>query len=340
MKITNVMAVNWIQLMANMNVNVTTDPGLSVENKTFYDRALIEEAGPELVHDQFGQKRPIPKNGGQRIEFRRYASLPKALTPLTEGVTPDGKKLNASAIYADIKQYGDYVALSDVLDLTAIDNNVLEATKAIGKQAGLTLDTITRNVLQSGTNVYYCPKSTGVQPTDRTELDKTCVLTVDVVKRIVALLKAKNAPKIGKDYVCILHPFASYDLMADPHWEEPHKYVDTSNIYEGEIGRIAGVRFVETSEAAIYKGDDDDCPTGLAVFGCLFLAGNAYGVTEISGGGLQTIIKQLGSAGTADPLNQRSTVGWKAMKTAEILMEPYMYRVECASALSDLAAKN
>lgn len=339
------MEIRDLQIFAgDPNVNVTTDGGLSAENKTFYDRALVEEAGPNLIHGQFGQKRPIPKNGGKRIQFRRYASLPKALKPLTEGVTPEGRKLSATAVEAEVNQYGDFVCLSDVLDLTAIDNNVLEATKAVGRQAGLTLDTITRNVLQSGTNVFYCPKigDNGVQTpvTDRSGLDKTCVLTVDVVKKVAAMLKAANAPKIDGDYVCILHPYVAYDIMSDPRWEEMHKYATPENMYEGEIGRIAGVRFVETSEAAVYKGTENDCPANLAVFGCLFLAQGAYGVTEVTGGGLQTIIKQLGSAGTADPLDQRSTVGWKALQTAEILMEPYMVRVECCSAFSPTAEAN
>ena len=334
-----------MQLFAdNPTVNVTTDSGLSAENKTFYDRALIEEAQPNLIHGQFGQKRPIPRNGGKRIQFRRYASLPKALKPLTEGVTPEGRKLSATALEAEVNQYGDFVCPSDVLDLTAIDNNVLEATKAVGRQAGLTLDTITRNVLQSGTNVYYCPKAAAngqtTPVTDRSGLDKTCVLTVDVVKKVAAMLKAANAPRIAGDYVCILHPYVAYDIMSDPHWEDMHKYCSPENMYEGEIGRIAGVRFVETSEAAVYKGDGDECPEGLAVFGCLFLAEGAYGVTEVTGGGLQTIVKQLGSAGTADPLDQRSTVGWKALQTAEILMEPYMVRVECCSAFSPTAEAN
>ena len=266
-----------MQLFAdNPTVNVTTDSGLSAENKTFYDRALIEEAQPNLIHGQFGQKRPIPRNGGKRIQFRRYASLPKALKPLTEGVTPEGRKLSATALEAEVNQYGDFVCLSDVLDLTAIDNNVLEATKAVGRQAGLTLDTITRNVLQSGTNVYYCPKAAAngqtTPVTDRSGLDKTCVLTVDVVKKVAAMLKAANAPRIAGDYVCILHPYVAYDIMSDPHWEDMHKYCSPENMYEGEIGRIAGVRFVETSEAAVYKGAGDECPDGLAVFGCLFLA--------------------------------------------------------------------
>ena len=221
----------------NPTVNVTTDSTLSAENKTFYDRALVEEAGPNLIHGQFGQKRPIPKNGGKRIQFRRYASLPKALKPLTEGVTPEGRKLSATAVEAEVNQYGDFVCLSDVLDLTAIDNNVLEATKAVGRQAGLTLDTITRNVLQSGTNVFYCPKvgANGVQTpvTDRSGLDKTCTLTVDVVKKVAAMLKAANAPKIDGDYVCILHPYVAYDIMSDPRWEEMHKYTTPENYVSG-----------------------------------------------------------------------------------------------------------
>lgn len=312
-----------LQLFAEPNTNTTLDSGLSVENKTHYDMTLIDEAAPNLVHDQFGQKRPIPKNGGKKIEFRKFASLPKALTPITEGVTPNGKKLSATAIEATVAQYGDYIVLSDMLDLTAIDPIVVEATKIAGRQAGLTLDTITRNVLHTGTNVFYAPKADGTAVTSRAGLDATCKLTVDLVRRVAAFLKKNNAPKINGSYVAIIHPFAAYDLMSDPEWQAPHQYQDTSNIYEGEIGKIAGVRFVETSEAKIYEN---------GVFGTLFLGEGAYGVTEITGGGLETIIKQLGSAGVADALNQRSSVGWKATKTAEVLVQPYLVRVEHKSA--------
>ena len=314
-----------LQLFAELNTNVTGDSGMTLEMKTFYDMTLIDEASPNLVHDQFAQKRPIPKNGGKKIEFRKFASLPKALTALTEGVTPDGKKLSVSSIEAEVAQYGDYIVQSDVLELTTIDNTIVEATKILGRQAGLTLDTITRNILQSGTNVWYAPKGDGSAVTSRTALDNTCTLTVDLVKQVVADLKANNAPKINGDYVAIIHPYVAYDLMSDPEWIEAHKYAKPENIYEGEIGKVAGVRFVETSEAKVYEG---------GVFGCLFLADGAYGVTEITGGGLETIVKQKGSAGTADPLNQRSSIGWKAMKTAEILVQPYMARVECKSKLS------
>ena len=320
----DIMMIN-LQVFANQ-VQTTLLSGLSAENKTFYDMTLLDEAQAALVHDQFAQKRPIPQNGGKTIEFRKFASLPKATTPLTEGVTPDGKSLNVTAITATVAQYGDYITQSDVLELTSIDNTIVEATKILGRQAGLTLDTVTRNVLQSGTNVTYCPKSSGDEVTSRTGLDATCQLTVKVVQQVVAKLKGQNAPTINGKYVGIIHPYVAYSLMRDPEWIDAHKYAQPDNLFTGEIGEIAGVRFVETTEAKVYDG---------GVFGTLIMGANAYGVTEITGGGLQTIIKQKGSAGTADPLDQRSSIGWKAIKTAELLIPNYLVRVE--SKVADFA---
>ena len=308
-------------------VNYTGSSTLTAEMKTFYDMRLIDEAQSQLVHDQFGQKRPIPKNGGKTIEFRKFAPLAKATTPLTEGVTPDGKSLSVSTITATVNQYGDFVTQTDVLELTSLDNTILEATKLLGRQAGITLDTIVRDVLNSGTNVTYCPKvanGTETAVTSRSGLDATSQLTVKVIQQVVAKLRGQNAPTINGKYVAIIHPYVAYDLQRDPEWIEAHKYANPSNIYEGEIGEIAGVRFVASTEAKVYDG---------GVFSTLFLGDGAYGVTEITGGGLQTIVKQKGSAGTADPLDQRSSVGWKAMKTAEILIENYLVRVESKSAV-------
>ena len=311
------------------NTNVTTDTGLSKEMKTFYSDYLIDMAEPNLVHDQFGQKHPIPKNGGKIIEFRKYDSLPKALTPLTEGVTPNGQKLSMSVITSNVQQYGGYIELSDILLLTAIDNNLVQATKLLGSQAGRTLDTITREVLNGGTNVQYAEG----QVTARNALvggqaSGNHYLTVDAVRRAVRFLKVMNAPKINGSYVGIIHPDVSYDLMSDPKWVNVKTYSDPDGIYEGEIGKIEGVRFVETSEAKVFEGAG---ASGVDVYSTLILGADAYGVTEITGGGLEHIVKQLGSAGTADPLNQRATAGWKATKTAERLVEQYMVRIETAS---------
>ena len=317
---------------STQNQNTTGASGMSAEMKTFYEKRLIDQAEPALVHDQFGDPYPIPANGGKNIEFRKYDSLPKATTPLTEGVTPDGQTMNVSTVTAEVRQYGGWVPITDTLQLTAIDNNIVQATKIIASQAGRTLDTIVRDVLAGGTNVIYAPKigEGGVEAavTSRATLDATCQLTSDLIARAATQLKAMNADPIGTSFVGIIHPYVAYELRRDPDWIDVHKYAQPDEIYNGEIGTLHGVRFVETSEAKIWKGTG--CPAGLAVFSTLILGAHAYGSTEIEGGGLEHIVKQLGYGD--DPLNQRASVGWKAHKTAERLVEQYMVRIESCSA--------
>lgn len=325
-------------------VNKTTSSAdgnnLSAEMKTFYDKTLITLAAPYLVHDQFGQKRDIPKNGGKIIEFRKFSSLPKALTPLTEGVTPTGNKLNVSSVSATVEQYGDYIEQSDLLELTAVDNTIVEATKQLSAQAGLTMDTIVRNEIVGGTNVLYCPKvsadGTETAVTSRSAIDSTSLLRVKDVFKAAAELKAMNAPKIDGYYVGIIHPYVAYDLMqeAGSQWMEVQKYATPENMLKGEIGCLGGVRFVESTEAKIWNEGSNNC----AVFATLIIGADAYGVTSVNGGGIEHIVKQKGYGN--DPLNQRSSVGWKGLKTAKRLVEEYMIRIESGSAFSASAKAN
>ena len=317
---------------STQNQNTTGASGMSAEMKTFYEKRLIDQAEPALVHDQFGDPYPIPANGGKNIEFRKYDSLPKATTPLTEGVTPDGQTMNVSTVTAEVRQYGGWVPITDTLQLTAIDNNIVQATKIIASQAGRTLDTIVRDVLAGGTNVIYAPKlaadGTETAVASRKTLDKTCTLTPKLFFQAAAQLGAMNADPIGDSYIAIIHPYAAYDLKTSKEFIEVHKYADPDTMFRGEIGKLGNIRFIETSEAKIWK--DSTCPDGLAVFGTLVLGAHAYGVTELEGGGLEHIVKQLGYGD--DPLNQRASVGWKGMRAAERLVEQYMVRIESCSA--------
>lgn len=389
--------------MAEMNLNTTYSPGLSPELKTFYDKTLLKEARPNLVHAQLGQKRNIPKNGGKTIEFRGYTALPKTLVPLAEGVTPNGSSLNVKTITATVEQYGDYVALSDMILTTAIDNNLVEANELLGAQSGETLDRLTAEVINGGTNVQFSGGKSA-----RSALESEDVLTVDDIKKAVRTLKRFNVKKIKGDYVGIIHPDVSYDLTSDPAWENVKTYSDPEDFYAGEIGRIHGVRFVETTEAMIFYGDiasdvsaltvskvdgsdiyveetvtssqatalaskaviikgkkltvasatagsdgaakltmsaavpsdivakttiygGSGAADGRPVYSTLIIGANAYGVIDLAGGGIQTITKQLGSAGTADPLDQRATTGWKAAHAAAILSQEAMVRIESVS---------
>lgn len=322
-----------LQLFAT---TMTTETGsLSAEMKTFYEKRLLDQAEPLLVHNQFGDKYPIPANNGKKIEFRKYSALPKALTALTEGVTPAGNSLTVTTVEGTVKQYGDWIQLSDMLQMTAIDNNVVQATKLLSSQAGRTLDTVTREVLAGGTNVIYAPKVVDGAETEvlsRSTLTPECVLTPFVVMRAAATLEAMNTPKIDGSYVLIIHPYCRETLQESPGWVDVVKYKEGNNTFSGEIGKIGDVRVVTTSEAKVIN--DSTCPvvestTYYSVFTSLLLGANAYGVTELENGGLQHIVKQLGYG--EDPLNQRSSCGWKATSAAVRLCEEYMVRIESLS---------
>lgn len=322
-----------LQLFAT---TMTTETGsLSAEMKTFYEKRLLDQAEPLLVHNQFGDKYPIPAGSGKKIEFRKYSALPKALTALTEGVTPAGNSLTVTTVEGTVKQYGDWIQLSDMLQMTAIDNNVVQATKLLSSQAGRTLDTVTREVLAGGTNVIYAPKVVDGAETEvlsRSTLTPECVLTPFVVMRAAATLEAMNTPKINGSYVLITHPYCRETLQESPGWVDVVKYKEGNNTFSGEIGKIGDVRVVTTSEAKVINGST--CPvveesTYYSVFTSLLLGANAYGVTELENGGLQHIVKQLGYG--EDPLNQRSSCGWKATSVAVRLCEEYMVRIESLS---------
>lgn len=330
-----------LQLFADASSQLqNTTTTMPDEIKTFYEKRLIEQAEPALVHSQFGDSYPIPANGGKTIEFRKYDSLPKASTPLTEGVTPDGQSLTVNTVTAEVHQYGGWVPITDVLQTTALDNNVLQATKILASQAGRTLDSVTRDVMAGGTNVIYAPKvdeiGTESAVTSRKDLDTSCTLTPKLFFQAAAQLGAMNADPIGDSYIAIIHPYAAYDLKTSDGWVEAHKYADPDALFNGEIGKLGNIRFIESSEAKIWK--DSTCPTGLAVFGTIVLGAHAYGVTELEGGGLEHIVKQLGYGD--DPLNQRASVGWKATMTAERLVEQYMIRIESISSYSGMASAN
>ena len=320
-----------LRLFEGAPANTTTAQGMAVEMKTFYDRTLLENAEPELIHDQWAQTRDIPRNGGKTIEFRKYDQLQKALTPLTEGVTPEGQEMRVTKIEATVKQYGGFVALSDMLILTAIDNNIVEASELIGSQAGRTLDTVSREVMNAGTNVQYAEG----QVSSRSAITGDMKLTVRAIKMAVRFLKKQNAKRINGYYYGIINQDCSFDLTEDSKFFDLFNYNNPQRRYKGEIGTIEGVRFVETTEAKIFNGAGAD---GIDVYSTLIIAANAYATTKIKNGGLETIIKQLGSAGTADPLNQRATVGWKAIKVTEILSQQYMIRIETASTFNDNVA--
>ena len=237
----------------------TAQNSMSPTMKIYYDTELLENARNEHYFSQFGRKQDLPRGRGKTIEWRKFNTLPNA-ERLTEGVIPTGKDFGMTSINARIHQYGMYITVSDQLELHSVDDIILGATEELGASAGESQDVAVRNVLMEGTNVMYADtldaegKPTGETPMGRWQLTKANRLTPNMVNKAATLLKKLKAPRIDGKYVALIHPSVAFDIRNSEYWIEAHKYAATKEIFNGEIGELHGVRFIETPTAICWAG--------------------------------------------------------------------------------------
>lgn len=303
-------------------MNTTQSSGMTAEMKEFYDRTLLERMKPNLPFLKHGQKRPIPKGSGKTISFRKFHSLEPATTPLTEGQPPQAKNLTVTEIKATVEQYGDYVEVTDVLQETAIDPIITETVEIEGEQAGETLNIVTRDILLNTTSVFNV--GGGVDEDAITADDK---LTADEVLKIQTIFRRANVkPMSDGYYLMFMSPEQAADIMRDPLWRDVSKYANAAkNIEEGEIGRLWKFKFIDTTLV-----DPEDNASGVSVFSGLAVGRDAYGIVDIENGSKPKTIIKIGKeddSDKSDPLNQKSTIGWKALMTAVRLNELALMRV-------------
>ena len=338
---------NYVNAYDGTKTQFDTTNKLTPTMKTFYDTQLLENARPELIFAQLAKKQALPRNRGKSVEFRKWNTLPEAET-LTEGVIPTGQKLGMSSMTKDIVQKGLYVTVSDLLELHAIDNAILGATEELGASGGMSIDKMVRNEIIGGTVKQYCDKvnaSTGVhtEVTSRSGMDTTSLLTPTEINKAVTTLKKMHAPTINGKYVGVIHPSVAYDLRQSKEWIEAHKYAAVTELFNGEIGELHGVRFVESTNQKIWN--DSTCPvksaagnegtppaTYYSVYATIIMGKDAFAMIDPDGGNMEMIVKTKGEVG--GPLEQFSTVGYKYEGAALILYDDRMVRIESTSAYS------
>jgi len=238
-----------------MAINTTANTASTTKlNKTFYDRQLLESAKTRFVHAKYGQKRPIPRNSGKRVEFRKWNLFDAndAVEALQEGVTPTGQALSQSNVEVEVAQYGAYVEVSDLLDMTGYDQVISESAELLGEQLGTVVEWVTRDAMNAGTNVQYANGKTS-----RGAITASDKLTVAEIRKAVRTLKKAKARPFGEEgrkphFICICSPEATFDLQSDALWQDVSKYSCAEAIYSGEIGRLFGVVFVESTEAKVF----------------------------------------------------------------------------------------
>lgn len=306
----------------NANTNMTTSAGIAPSLQTYYNRTLLQSFEPELVHLQFGEVYPMPQNNGMVMNMRKIVPLEAKTTELLEGNPGDGTLLSETQVTVPLKQYGDYSNFTDLFDLANIDCNLTRKVELFANAGARSIDAVARDELATCTNVIYAGGKTG-----RSALTSADKLSSVELRKAAKMLKKANAQRFNGYYVAIVGPETIYDLQDDENFIKVSQYCDSENIYTGEVGRLFGIRLVETSEAKIFEGAG---ASGADVASIIVLGKYAYGVTSWKGAKPRVIIKPSGSAGTADPLDQISSVGWKMDGFGVKLLQPeYAVRIEC-----------
>lgn len=305
----------------------------------YYNRTLLQYAKPKLLHTQFAQRIPLPTKNGKTVKMRRYEKLALATTPLSEGITPTGKKMIKTDLLVTVVQYGDFISYTDVLEITEADNVLNEFSQKLGDQEGETIDRLTRDTLLACAGSTICshgaPVATYLNDTDIDSVVQTLLGNdAEYMTRQVSASTGIGTTPIGDAFYGIAHTDLWNDLQKVSGWVPCNKYPsDTAKAF-GEVGSTNAVRWLMSTMA--HQGGDAIDAT---YYNNLIIAQNAYGVVSLgnvsgeqgySSGRLNSemIIKPMGSAGTADPLNQQGTVGWKVMGYAcRILNEDYIHRL-------------
>lgn len=316
----------------------TTRTQILAEVNNFYDRALLEQAIPAFVHNRWAQVRDLPAGSGtDTVKFRRYGLLSANTTALSDGVTPSGTQLSITDITATVLYYGDYVTATDKVTWESKDPILTETAEQLGIQAGDSLDQLCRDVMAATTTKQYA--STAVSTVTVTSAMKISRAEVKEAVRTLQSNNAKpvtsmvnpstgyNTTPINRAYIGIVSEDTLYDLDDATGWIPVEKYSNKSDVMPDEVGSLAGVRFVMTTNAKVRSGEG---ASGIDVHSTLIFGMYAYAQTRLAGKALMNIVKPLGSAGTADPLDQRWTSGWKATYVAKILNDAYILDLQHA----------
>uniref|UniRef100_A0A6M3IZC4 Putative capsid protein n=1 Tax=viral metagenome TaxID=1070528 RepID=A0A6M3IZC4_9ZZZZ len=302
--------------------------GLTVGMKQTYSRRLLERALPSFVHMLYGDKNGLPTGGGKSIEWRRYERPSAATTALTEGTAGAETNVTISNVQATISQYGAYDKFSDLVDTQNFDPFIAQETDVFGEQMGDTLDQIVRNVMAGGTTVQYA--SIALTRGGASGVASGMYLNFAEIREVVDTLRRNDArPFEDGNYAGIIHPDTERDMFADSDivttFQQAGVRGDGNQMMRGEAGVFHGIKWVRTSNARIFSSVGK---SGADVYGTMVFGKGFYGVLDLDAARPQVIVKQVGSSGADDPLNQYGSIGWKAAITAAILDQNFGVRIE------------
>lgn len=304
--------------------------GIVLKPDAYYDKLLLTMLRQmEFEYGKYAIEKTLPRNFGDTINWRRFNKLDPNLTPLTEGETPQGLSISGTSVQAVIKQYGDVMYFTDLVELQQLDDVKREYTVELGYLAKETMDLIIRNTLAGEGSAFFADSANNTSIDD---LDTTTETVdgkdlhidrpkVDDFRRIVLGMKRgylKGNRKAGGKYVALISPEVMFELFDDDRMRDYMDFGQTNAPFtDGMIVDVFGIRFIEVLNAPIIQKEDST-----EAHDSIVIADEAYAITKLQGQSVRVITKGLGSAGVEDPLDQRQSIGWKMTGFAVKVINP------------------
>jgi N4-gp56 family major capsid protein len=300
-------------------------------DQTAYDLAIYHDLRKMLYFDNLADVESTNQAmNGSVVAFTLLTDLAAQTATLNESTDVDAQALADSQVTLTLAEYGGAVISTKLLRSVSFVPYDPVVANAVAWQAGLSQDTLAKNILQAGTNVRYVNARAG-----RTTVIPTDTLAGNDVRRAVAELRGANVMDYGGGfYAGFIHPDVSYDFTGatgGANWRDPHTYSAPENIWTGEIGAFAGARFVETSSAPLFA-DSGSSTTLTDVYATLIMGRQALAkaYSRADGNGAYPMFVP---GPVTDKLRRNVPMGWYWLGKYGIFRQAALRRVESASSI-------
>jgi N4-gp56 family major capsid protein len=326
-----------------MSMSTTSNPA-DVTNRyqTVYSKSLLEQTVNLLRKQEFAQQAELPRNmGSKKVKFfRRRAGSSAEVQALTEGVAISTfTEVATENVEVTLAQVGEAFKQSDIASWTDVYNWLNQAVEVMGEDCALKCDDLLRDAIMfdatnglinsNGKSERFCgvPYS-GNSATDFTALAALGAATAKWT-RLAGLtactqLRVSKAPKVNGGYVGIIAPEVIHDALQDKDWLDAAKYSAPDKMYNGELGKIDGVRYIEDTNPARENVYGTYAAAG-SIFTTIYTGKGFYGVTKLAGTNSpwKPSIVILKAPDKSDPIGQFTVASWKAYYQAVCLNKAF-----------------
>ena len=322
--------------MADYYANEISTSSLQTDQVAFEKLAYFA-LRPEMYFDQFADVQATnATNPGASIKFTVFADLAAATTPLGEAEDVTPVSMSDSQVTVTLEEYGNATVTTAKLRASSFMPVDPVAAQAVGYNAGLSIDTIARNVLQAGDNVIYATGG-ATDPSSRTTINTDDILTITDIRKAVAQLRGANVPTINGTYIGFIHPDVQFDLLSATDaagWRDAYKYTNATPLINGEIGQIDGVRFIASSRAPLFANASNNSGASGTIdsYGTLIMGRQAL-AKGISLGGEYGAQPSIVYGTVTDLLKRFRPVGWKHFVGYSVFRQEALRRIESASSI-------